>query len=394
MKKLIAIMLLLLTIPCLTMAQKKELNQARSYIKSGKNLEQAEKLMAELLKNPLHQDNKKIYATWLDAIRKQYEQANEKFYLHQKQDTAAFFNLTSRMFRVAEALDSVDARPDKKGKIDIEYRKEHAKQMDVLRPNLFTAGSFHIRKSQFDKAFDYFEQYIDCMNQPLFTEQHYDSLDTRIPEAAYWATYCGHRMEQPVLTLRYRQLALRDSSKRAHTLQFVAEAWQKLNDDSLYLETLQQGFKEYPEFAYFFPRLADHYIQRQDYEGMLAVADKALAVNDSSEIFLFAKSTALLNLGKYDESITFSDRLLALNPQHAEAYFNAGTAYLNKALKYDTLTEKVQMKKTYQQARTYMEKYRKLAPAEKKKWAPALYRIYLNLNMGKQFDEIDNLMKK
>jgi len=41
-----------------------------------------------------------------------------------------------------------------------------------------------------------------------------------------------------------------------------------------------------------------------------------------------------------------------------------------------------------------MEKYRKLAPAEKKKWAPALYRIYLNLNMGKQFDEIDNLMKK
>lgn len=41
-----------------------------------------------------------------------------------------------------------------------------------------------------------------------------------------------------------------------------------------------------------------------------------------------------------------------------------------------------------------MEAYRKLAPDEKQKWAPALYRIYLNLNMGKQFEEIDKIMRK
>ena len=41
-----------------------------------------------------------------------------------------------------------------------------------------------------------------------------------------------------------------------------------------------------------------------------------------------------------------------------------------------------------------MENYRKLAPTEKQKWAPALYRIYFNLNMGKQFDEIDKLLKR
>lgn len=46
------------------------------------------------------------------------------------------------------------------------------------------------------------------------------------------------------------------------------------------------------------------------------------------------------------------------------------------------------------EARPYMEAYRKLAPDEKRKWAPALYRIYLNLNMGKQFEEIDKVMRK
>jgi hypothetical protein len=40
-----------------------------------------------------------------------------------------------------------------------------------------------------------------------------------------------------------------------------------------------------------------------------------------------------------------------------------------------------------------MEHYRSLSPQDQKRWAPALYRIYLNLNMGQQFEEIDRLMR-
>ena len=41
-----------------------------------------------------------------------------------------------------------------------------------------------------------------------------------------------------------------------------------------------------------------------------------------------------------------------------------------------------------------MERYRTLAPDAQSKWAMPLYTIYLNLNMGKEFEEIDGLMKK
>jgi hypothetical protein len=41
-----------------------------------------------------------------------------------------------------------------------------------------------------------------------------------------------------------------------------------------------------------------------------------------------------------------------------------------------------------------MEKYRELAPFDSQRWGPALYRVYLNLNKGKQFEEIDRLMRK
>ena len=61
-------------------------------------------------------------------------------------------------------------------------------------------------------------------------------------------------------------------------------------------------------------------------------------------------------------------------------------------LEKDIRKNKKEITEVYRQALPYMEKYRALAPDEKKKWAPALYRIYLNLNMGKQFEEIDRII--
>ena len=380
-------------IPCLALAQKKELSQARTILKSKRGVEQAEQLMTKLLKDSANRQDKRIYAVWYESVLMQYQAVNEKLYMKQRQDTAQFFELTRRLFNVAEALDSLDMRPDRKGRVDPEYRKENAEQLMKFRPNLFVASTYFVRKSDFKKAYDFMEAYMDCARQPLFTGYHLDSLDERMPEAAYWATYSGYRMNDPVLTLRYRHLALRDTARAEHTLQYMSEARRQLNDDSLYMETLREGFRRYPTNSYFFPRLMDYYTARGDNAEALNVVNRALEVNDSSMLYLYAKSTVLFNMGRYDESIALSDTLIARNDSMPDPYYNAGTAYLNKALKLHPLREKKQLKLTYQKARPYMEHYRQLAPDQKQKWGPALYRIYLNLNMGRQFDEIDQLMK-
>ena len=380
-------------IPCLALAQKKELSQARTILKSKRGVEQAEQLMTKLLKDSANRQDKRIYVVWYESVLMQYQAVNEKLYMKQRQDTAQFFELTRRLFSVAEALDSLDMRPDRKGRVDTEYRKENAEQLMKFRPNLFVASTYFVRKSDFKKAYDFMEAYMDCARQPLFADYHLDSLDERMPEAAYWATYSGYRMNAPVLTLRYRHLALRDTARAEHTLQYMSEARRQLNDDSLYMETLREGFRRYPANSYFFPRLMDYYTARGDNTEALNVVNRALAVNDSSMLYLYAKSTVLFNMGRYDESIALSDTLIARNDSMPDPYYNAGTAYLNKALKLHPLREKKQLKQTYQKARPYMERYRQRAPEQKQKWGPALYRIYLNLNMGRQFDEIDQLMK-
>ena len=138
----------------------------------------------------------------------------------------------------------------------------------------------------------------------------------------------------------------------------------------------------------------DYYMEKGNYEKGLCYAENALKTDSLNELFLLAKSTMLLNLGRYDDCLAVSERLILVNSQMSEAYYNAGTACLNIALNMDPRRYKKQIRMMYQKAQPFMESYRKLMPDAKQKWGPSLYRIYFNLNLGKQFDEIDKILKK
>ena len=129
------------------------------------------------------------------------------------------------------------------------------------------------------------------------------------------------------------------------------------------------------------------------------IINGALESDSINQLFLFAKSTALLNEGDFEQCIAITQRLMQLNDSLPEAYCNMGLAYYNKALNLEkTLPRTRKNRKTvnayYEQSRPYMEKYRAMAPDQQSKWVPPLYTIYLNLNMGKEFEEIDKLISK
>jgi hypothetical protein len=402
LKHFIITLLLLAVTPCLTLAQKtkvnsvrQDLSQARTYIKNrNKNYDKAEQLMNGLLKDSANRDNKHIYQVLLESVKGQYDQANERLYLKQKQDTAAFFNLARRMFTVAFTLDSLDMRPDKKGRVNPEYRTKYSSMLNTYRPNIFNGGTFFVRKANWKEAFTFMDTYIDCARQPLFSAHNYHETDKRLADAAYWATYSGYKQHDADMTLRHGSLALKDTAHADFTLQFMAEAYRWKNDDSSYIKTLEEGFRRYPQFTYFFPHLADAYNETRQYEKALALADSALQVCDTCELFLFAKSSALLRMEQWEESVRYSRLAMTRNDSLPEPYFNAGMAYVKMADQLDANKDKKKYKDYYQRARTYMEYYRMLMPKEQEKWAPLLYRIYLNLNLGKQFDEIDKLLNK
>ena len=394
----IAIAFLVMTVS-ISFAQKKELSQARSYIKSGKDYDKAEKLMTDLIaKDSASRQNKKVYATWYESVLGQYQQINEKIYLQQKYDTATVYTLLNRMYRVAESLDSLDAKPDEKGKVKLEYRKSNADQLDKLRRNLYFGGTYNVRRSKFKEAFGFFETYIDAARQPLFTAYDYAKNDSSMATAAYWATLAGYRMKDAERTLRYSNMALTDASRAVYIRQYICEAYLWQNNEEAYLKALEDGFEHHPEYAYFFPRLGDYYNKHGQIDKTLRLSSEALAKYPDRSLFLLAKSVALLELDHYDECIEVSSKLISKEPELPEPYFNIATCYLNQALELEKKNEprlyRQKLTDLYTKARPHMEQYRKLAPNDQKRWAPALYRVYLNLNMGQQFEEIDRLMRR
>ena len=401
-RKLFALFLLLLlslssAVPAV--AQRKEIAQAKDNVKAGKKLAEAEASMRYLLADSANRNNDKIWLVLFDAVKKQYEDINEKMYLKQSTDTAKLFDAAYRMFGVLEALDSVDAMPDKDGRIKLKYRRKHADYLDAYRKNLYTGGSYFLNKQDYPRAFKLFAAYIDCASQPLFESRQYASRDKRLPSAAFYALYSGYRANDAAATLRYKQLAETDTARLPLTLEYEAETYRAQADSVGYLATLEKGFAHDPASGYFFPHLFDYRFQRGDTARALDVCNRSLAVNAKSTVAMEAKSAVLLTMKRYDECVQVCDSVIAADDAAANAYLNAGLAYFNQAVKIDnapkhTRAERAEMLALYRKSLKYMQPYRQLAPARSDLWAMPLYTIYLNLNMGKEFVEIDAIMKQ
>lgn len=395
MKKILICVFICL--PLIAWGQKKTMTQVKDYIKSGKNLDKAEKLMTDLLNDSSSRGNEKVWLLLFESQRKQYDQGNEKLYLKEKYDTMALFLVGKRMFDTLEGLDSLDRLPDARGKVKLKYRDRSAELLNIYRPNLFNGGVFFMKKHDFSRAYDFFDTYINSAVKPMFARYQYAERDKRLPEAAYWASYCGYKLEKPQLTLRHTYQALKDSVHLPYMLQYLAETYKLEKDTARYVQTLKDGFSKYPKFPFFFPRLIDYYSHIGAYDEAMKSCDEALQTDSVNTLFRYAKSSLLLTMGRYKQSFAISKALIAENDTLADAYLNAGLALFDQAVELDKKTQSGSKKynqilELYRKAMPYLEKYRAMAPDQKDKWALPLYTIYLNLNMGKQFDEIDKLI--
>ena len=380
-------------------AQKKEISQARSYIKSKSNLDQAESMMRNLLKDSSNIDNEKIYVTLADAIKAQYEAENEKLYLKEQADTAKFFNTTLKMFLAYECLDSVDMKPDKKGRVKLKFRKKNAEYLNRYRINLYNGGLFFIRKQNYDVAYGMLEAYINCRHQPLFSEYTEHNVDSLYSLPAFWTVFCGFKTSRLDSILEYSDLALLNKKYKRRTLMYLSEAYLMKKDTTNYVDILRKGFGENKTSRIFFTRLMDYYNGTNKLDSAMEVVDSALKCDSDNGLFLFAKSNLLLNMGRYAECIAISDSLLTRNDTIPDIYLNAGVSYINMALALESdvkakRNNKKQILEYYKKALPYMEKYRALAPDEKDNWAQSLYNIYLKLNMGRKFEEVSEILRK
>lgn len=392
------LLIMLLLCPVITCAQKKEIADAKAALKEGKDLAKAEEAVRKVIAMPDHANTLDNHLLLTEIIRKQYEQANEQLYLRQLKDTTLVFTTLRRMFAEYEKLDSLDAMPDKKGQVRPRHRRKNAAFLDTFRPNLFKGGIYYIRCKNFGDAYGCMDSYLECHRQPLFEDKNYPAADTLAAEAAFWATMAACREKNMEGVDRYGDWAIGYEPKAAATMAMLYERYAEHGDTLRAVGYLRRGFSEHPEHHFFFPRLVDYYAAQNHMDSVCAIVDRACELEPGNLFYRLARNTIQLNMGEYNACIALGDSIIHQNDNVAEAYMNVGSAYFNKAIRYDKQKPESREKRQevaalYAKAMPYIEKYRAMRPRRKDSWAPMLYTIYLNLNEGDKFDEIDKLLK-
>ena len=373
---------------------KKQLNDAKINLKQNKNLDKTEAVMRNLLADSFNIRDKRLHATLIEALRKQYNQGNEKLYLHQPYDTTQLFLIARKIFEAAERLDSIEALPNEKGKVEYSYREDNVQLMAQLYGNLYTGGVFLLNHRKYNEA-------VQCVNTYLVAPEwtmmkgalKVDSLHRW--HASYVMLAAGYRNEDFQSALKYEEDALKYRPRLETSLQYLAEIYHAKNDSVHYERYLSLGVDSFPRDRYFYSRLVDLYCNRNDYESALGVTTKVLAADTTDFSTKVVRQTLLLNLARYDECVALGDKLIAEKNSVSEVYYNNALAYYNQTMGLENgpaNKRKEREKKLqclYRKCRPYMEKFRALQPNERTKWRPVLYNVYLNLNMGKEFSEIN-----
>ncbi len=385
---------------------KSAIKEAKAAIKSRNNLESAEKALLRMAADSAVEADKKAQCFYLAGLLNQRinDAENEKLYLKKSYDTVRFFSSIYRMYERFAQCDSVESMPDEKGRVKFKYRKKAHEILTPYRPNLLNGGKFYMHKRNYEQAYDYCDLYIRSAAFPMFEKDGLAQADSMMLRAAYWATLSGYNLKSAERTLAHVDLALKREGGRHSLQEYKARAYAMQGDTARWLDALKEGLVKYPEHAYYFASLMDYCNLTRRYEDGLKFADTMIVYNRQNPLFWFAKSVVLMNMQRYEDCIAACDSVINLDSTYVDAYYNKGISYCNLAvMRAERLRAKLTKKqyakellavtRLYHEALEPMEMVRRLAPEDKRRWAAPLYRIYLKLNMGKEFEEMDKILK-
>lgn len=405
MKRVLFSMVLLMAVS-FSFAQMKNVKEAKSIANDVKpNFGQAEKLIEEAMKSP---ETKDLPDTWDVAglIQKRFNEEEMKTaFLKKPYDTVKVYNSILKMFEYYNKCDELAQIPNEKGKIKNKYRKSNAASLLVERPNLINGGVHFFNHDKNEEALKFFVTYVESVSYPMLADKDLAKTDTLLSAVSYYAALAAEKVGNRDLVLKYAPAAIGDKENGNGALQLLAEAYKSKKDTVALIKVLEEGVNKYPENDTFFASLVDMYNNTNQPNKAMEFADKMLTKDPTNKLYLYVKAYLYHNMKEYDNAIEYYKKAIEQDPNYAGAYSNIGLAYLMKAQDYaDKATTDINdpkyaeaqavVKKFYEDAKPYYEKARDLEPDQKDLWLQGLYRVYYNLNMGPEFEEIDKMMPK
>lgn len=398
-----------------TFAQEKNIKEAKSIANETKpDFAKAEQLINQALTNPETKDKPEAWDVAGLIQKKRSEKEMENAYLRKPYDTLQVYNSALNMCKYYFKCDELAQIPDEKGKIKNKFRKANSAAILAERGNLINGGiQFFNNASQKDgdaakednkKALEFFATYIDIAANPMFEKENLLKTDTVLPQIAYYASLAAAKMEDYPNVLKYAPYAKDDKEVGKYAMEFISTALKEQGDTDKWIASLKEGIQKYPDHPFFFGHLIDYYSNNNKYDEAIQFADEMLAKDPNNTFYLYVKGYLYHNMKDYDKAIEFYKKTIEVDPNYAEAYSNLGLIYYLQAQDFSEKAtadvndpkyeeDQAALKGFYEKAKPNYEKVRELKPDQKDLWLNGLYRVYYNLKMWPEFEEIEKMMQ-
>ncbi len=332
---------------------------------------------------------------------------NTKIYLKRGYDTTLYYNSIYKIYHYMEQCDSVETHVvqnlQNAGKY--KYRSSAKKILLDYRQNLLNAGRYYMGKKNYSEAFRFLDLYLTSVDYPMFAKDFLSQTDSMYIRAAYWALAAAYYTGNHEGVIYYAPTALRYPKNRSYVQEYLCRSLKEQGRIEGWLHALKQGVICFPDHIYFFTTLTEYLDKCELYDDMLFYADKVLQYNPKSTLAWFTKALAYMRKEDYSHCIENCDVVLTMDSMHVEANYSKALAYCNlakagfNAMQKEKIKSKayklfrLAMLEDYSRAVQPLENMRRAAPDQQARWAPLLYQVYLNLNKGKEFAEIERIVK-
>lgn len=386
-------------IACLTPAHsQKQLKSLRAYVKA-KNTGEAMKEVQRLEADSTCRLLPELYGLAVEAQVLINNVENEKVYLKKACDTTKLFNSSLQIFQYALKCDSVERYLHQhKGK-KIKLRKKHSELLRMHYPNLNMGARYFYSKENYKAAQEFLAVCIDMAREPMWADSPIDSTHKEYLSNIYRYTYAAFANNDFANVERYKQKMLSIPEYSRFALEMFARSAEAEGKRDKFEAYLVDGIKKYLLHPYFFDELANVYLTDKRYEEVITLADSLYQIDSTSNKALHLKALSLYELKRKPECLEVSKTLTQRDTTllYPEVNYYVGNLMMQEI---DTITiptnmfspdfkkNKSRIKSICAQSRPYLERFRVLCPEESDKWAPLLYKIYLELNLGKEFEDI------
>ena len=401
MKKVVLIIGLCLATSVM-FAQKAAVTSAERMAKDSRsNINDARNLIKGALENAETKDDAKTWFVAGQVEDAQFNRENTKQILGQKPNEPVMYEALGKSLPFFVKAFELDQRPDpKSGKPKPKFDKSIKGILGANHIHYINAGGYWVNERDYQKALDFFEQYLEIANAPFMAGTKAAVRDSNYLIVQYYAAMVATQLNNPELAIKAIKRAKDTPYNQYELYQYLCYEYEQLKDSVNLEKTYEEGYKIFPDSSFYLFNLINSFISSDRNDKAIDMLNTAITKNPSNAQ-LYQALGSVHERGTKDSEKAEANykKAIELDPNNSSNQFNLGRLYYNDAVvKLNEVNlisdanlynqEKAAVKILFEKARPFFEKAHQLDPKDTETMV-GLRGIYYNLEMGKELEEIN-----